>query len=67
MARIAWTRNEEANVPRATGLKWRVRLAKETEPMKKKTMEMRDLSQPHGLPVGWLEAPRPRKIVFPCR
>lgn len=28
-------------------------------------METSDLSQPHGLPDGRFEAPRPRKIVFP--
>jgi hypothetical protein len=34
-------------------------------PVKKEAMETRDLSQPHGLLAGWLEAPRPRKMVFP--
>lgn len=33
--------------------------------MKKAAMETSDLSQPQGLPTGWLEAPRPRKTVFP--
>lgn len=36
-------------------------------PMKNDTMETSDLSQPHGLLVGWLDAPRPRKMVLPIQ
>lgn len=33
--------------------------------MKKNAMEQSDFNQPQGLLVGWPEAPRPRKMVFP--
>lgn len=39
--------------------------AKVKAPIKKATIETSDLSQPQGLLAGWLEAPRPRKMVFP--
>lgn len=65
MIRNVWTRKETMRVPRAIGLKRRVRLAKVKEPPKKKMMDTSDLSQPQGLSAGWLEAPRPRKMVFP--
>ena len=34
-------------------------------PEKNAVIETRDLSQPHGLLVGWFDAPRPRKMVLP--
>jgi hypothetical protein len=43
----------------------RVTFEKISAPMKNETMEVSDLSQPQGLLVGWPEAPRPRKMVFP--
>lgn len=65
MIRIDWQRKERTRVPRPRGLKWRVISAKVKEPTKKKTIEIRDFSHPNGLLTGWLEAPRPRKMVFP--
>lgn len=65
MVRTDWTKNEQMRVPRARELKYRVMLAKVKDPVKKAVIETSDLSQPQGLPTGWLEAPRPRKMVLP--
>lgn len=65
MIRIVWRRNDRKRVPRRRGRRCRVRRVKNVVPVKKAVMEMRDLSQPQGLLVGWEEAPRPRKTVFP--
>lgn len=52
-------------MPRRRAPSSRVLFEKVVAPMKKAIIETRDLSQPQGLLVGWLEAPRPRKTVFP--
>lgn len=51
-------------VPRALGPMSRV-VENVKQPMRKKDIETRDLSQPKGLDRGWPDAPRARKIVLP--
>lgn len=63
--RMDWMVNVVKRVPRRNGPASRVLLLKVVAPRKKAIIEIRDLSQPQGLLVGWEEAPRPRKIVFP--
>ena len=63
--RIVCTRKEMERVLRRRGPRVREKRVKAAVPVTKATMEMRDFSQPQGLLVGWLEAPRPRKTVFP--
>lgn len=60
-----WRTKEVASVPRALGLMKRVD-AKTKQPRRKVEIEVRDLSQPKGLDLGWSDAPRARKIVFPA-
>lgn len=40
-------------------------MEKTMAPMKNARIETSDFSQPQGLLSGWLEAPRPRKMVLP--
>lgn len=62
-----WTRNVQKSVPRLRAPRRRVVEEKVKAPTKKEQMDVRDLSQPKALPCGRLEAPRPRKMVFPAR
>ena len=66
MMAALWMKKEVARVLRVFGPKCRV-CAKKRQPQRKKKMDVRDLSQPSGWEIGWLDAPRARKIVFPRR
>lgn len=65
MTRRDWNTNDKKSVPRRRAPARRVTLARVKAPMKKNAIEQSDFNQPQGLLVGWPEAPRPRKIVFP--
>lgn len=55
---------EEVSVPRALGRMCRV-FEKKKQPRRKNVIEVRDFNHAYGLEVGWPDAPRARKIVFP--
>jgi hypothetical protein len=63
--RMVCTMKEVKRVPRRRAPVRRVTFEKISAPMKNEAIEVRDLSQPQALLVGWPEAPRPRKMVFP--
>ena len=63
--RTVCTRKDTKRVPRRREPTVRMEMEKIIAPVKKEVIETRDLSQPHGLLVGWLDAPRPRKMVLP--
>src|SRR3954463_15100251 len=63
--RQACTKKETKRVPRRRAPTLRIAIEKTIAPKKNDAIETRDFSQPQGLLDGWLEAPKPRKMVFP--